>query len=181
MEAKYDDTQLQKLFADLEVKERVKALKGGFRREANQVRKTAINNLRSSGINTDTDLEDGIRAVVFTRAAGFKVTIAPGKKGGKTFGLHETRQYLKRPTYYRKLPILVFAEGGTEMRRTKSNSGKHTKMWVKRKRAGHNTGRMRAYGFMKQTLRDVRDTVTANLHNEVILSVEKVAKKNGCI
>ena len=40
---------------------------------------------------------------------------------------------------------------------------------------------MRRYGFMKQTSDQVAGTVTENLHNEVIRSVEKVAKKYGCI
>ena len=44
----YDDKNLQRLFAELEPKRRMQALKGGFRREAYKVRKTAINNLRSS-------------------------------------------------------------------------------------------------------------------------------------
>ena len=44
----YNDENLQRLFAELEPKRRLQAIKGGFRREANQVRKTAINNLRSS-------------------------------------------------------------------------------------------------------------------------------------
>ena len=45
MEAQYDDSNLQRLFAELDPKQRLKALKAGFRREANQARKTAINNL----------------------------------------------------------------------------------------------------------------------------------------
>ena len=48
----YDDRNLQRLFADMEPKRRLQAIKGGFRKEANLVRKTAINNLRNS-IRTD--------------------------------------------------------------------------------------------------------------------------------
>ena len=62
----YDDKNLQRLFAELEPKRRMQALKGGFRREANKVRKTAINNLRSS-ISSNKDLEKGVRAIVFKR------------------------------------------------------------------------------------------------------------------
>lgn len=39
---------------------------------------------------------------------------------------------------------------------------------------------MKRYGFMQKTASDVRDSVTDNLHNEVINSVRKVAKKYGC-
>lgn len=77
----YDDKNLQRLFAELEPKRRMQALKGGFRREANKVRKTAINNLRSS-ISSNKDLEKGVRAIVFKRAAGFRVTVGT-KKAGK--------------------------------------------------------------------------------------------------
>jgi hypothetical protein len=173
----YDDSNLQRLFAEMEPKQRLQALKGGFRREANQVRKTAVNNLRSTGIRTDRDLESGVRAVVFKKQAGFRVTIGTkkaGKSGGKSYGFHKNRQGLEKP-------ILIWAEGGTEERRTKSNAGKHTRRFTYRLRKGHYTGRMRRYGFMKQTSDQVAGTVTENLHNEVIRSVEKVAKKYGCI
>lgn len=178
----YNDTNLQRLFAEMEPKRRVQALKGGFRREANQVRKTAVNNLRSSGLRTDRDLESGVRAVVFKRAAGFRVTIGTKKAGanGKEYGFHATRQNRANPNRYSKKPVLIWAEAGTKERRTKSNSGKHTRRFAVRLRGSHSTGRMKRYGFMQQTLEDVRDTVTTNLHNEIIQSVERLAKKYGC-
>ena len=37
----YDDKNLQQLFAELEPKRRLQAIKGGFRKEANKVRKVA--------------------------------------------------------------------------------------------------------------------------------------------
>lgn len=172
MEARYDDSNLQRLFAELEPKQRLQALKGGFRREAGQVRKTAINNLRSSGIRTDRDLESGVRAVVFKQQAGFRVTVGT-KAGKKQYGFHKNRRGELKP-------ILLWAELGTEDRRTKSNSGKHTRQWTGRLRSGHYTGRMKRYGFMAQTLDQVSGTVTENLHNEIIQNVEKVAKKYGC-
>jgi len=173
----YDDSDLRRLFAEMEPKQRLKALKGGFRREANQVRKKAVNNLRSSGIRTDRDLESGIRAIVFKRQAGFRVTIGTkkaGKNGGKAYGFHTNRRGEQKP-------VLIWAEGGTDERKTKSNSGRHTRRFVYRLRAGHKTGRMRRYGFMKQTRDEVATNVTDNLRNEIIQSVEKVAKKYGCI
>ena len=166
----YDDENLQRLFAEMDAKHRLKALKGAFRREANQVRKTAINNLRGS-IRSDRDLESGVRAVVYKRTAGFRVTIGTkkaSKAGGKEYGFHKNRQGLKKP-------ILIWAEEGTEQRKTKTA----TKVFV-RSRKGHSTGRMKRYGSMRQTRDDVGDTVTNNLHNELISSVEKVAKKYGC-
>ena len=170
----YDDRDLQRLFAELEPKRRVQALKVGFRREANQVRKTAINNLRSS-INSSKDLEKGVRAIVFKRKAGFRVTVGT-KRANKTTGkgeagFHTNRQGLKKP-------ILIWAEGGTEERHTKPKQG--TRRRAARLRQQHRTGRMRRYGFMEQTLNSVRDTVTQDIHAMVLDNVTKVAEKYGC-
>lgn len=170
-EIDYDDRNLQQLFAEMEPKRRLQALKGGFRREANQVRKTAINNLRSS-IRSDKDLEKGVRAIVFKRKAGFRVTVGTkraNKKGQGAAGFHTNRQGLKKP-------ILIWAEDGTKERKTKSSGGKR----AARKRSAHRTGRMKRYGFMSQTLNDVRNTVTADIQDMVITNVQKVAKKYGC-
>lgn len=166
----YDDANLRQLFVEMEPKRRLQALKGAFRREANKVRKTAINNLRGS-IRTDRDLTNGVRAIVFKKAAGFRVTIGTkraGKAGGKSYGYHTNRQGLKKP-------VLIWAEEGTELRRTKTKTKVYT-----RARKGHSTGRMKRYGFMRKTRDDVRDSVTNDLHNEVINNVEKIAKKYGC-
>lgn len=169
----YDDRNLQRLFADMEPKRRLQAIKGGFRKEANLVRKTAINNLRNS-IRTDKDLEKGVRAIVFKRKAGFRVTVGTKKanKSGKgEAGFHTNRQGLKKP-------VLIWAEEGTDERRTKPKQG--TRRRASRLRASHRTGRMRRYGFMAQTLRSVRDTVTDNIHKMVNENIEKIAKKYGC-
>ena len=47
-------------------------------------------------------------------------------------------------------------------------------------RTGTTRGFMKRYGFMQKTAADVRDRVTDSLHDEVINSVRKVAKKHGC-
>ena len=169
----YDDRNLQQLFADLEPKRRLQAVKGGFRKEANRVRKTAINNLRSS-IRTDKDLEKGVRAIVFKRKAGFRVTVGTkkaGKNGKGEAGFHTNRQGLKKP-------ILIWAEDGTEERKTKPKQG--TRRRAARLRASHRTGRMKRYGFMDRTLKAVRGSVTENIHEMVTENVQKVAKKYGC-
>jgi hypothetical protein len=170
----YDDTNLQRLFAEMEPKRRLQALKGSFRREANQVRKTAVNNLRSTGIRTDKDLEKGVRALVFKRAAGFRVTIGTkkaSKNGNGEAGFHTNRQGLRKP-------ILIWAEAGTKERRTKSKQGSRRR--ASRLRASHITGRMKRYGFMEQTLNSVRGTVTADIHTMVVDNIQKVAEKYGC-
>lgn len=169
----YDDKNLQRLFAELESKRRLQAIKGGFRREANQVRKTAINNLRSS-IQSNKDLEKGVRAIVFKCKAGFRVTVGTkraGKNGKGEAGFHTNRQGLKKP-------VLIWAEEGTAERKTKPKQG--TRRRAARLRASHRTGRMKRYGFMAQTLSSVRDTVTADIQKMVTENVEQVAKKYGC-
>lgn len=173
MATTYDDTRLQQLFAELEPKRRVQALKGGFRKEAARVRKTAVNNLRSSGIKSSKDLEQGIRSVVFKRTAGFRITVGTksGKGGKGEAGYHTNRQGLKKP-------ILLWAEMGTDERRTKPKKG--TRRRANRLRGAHSTGRMPRYGFMEHTLNGVRDTVTAEVHDMVIENVQKIARKYGC-
>jgi hypothetical protein len=169
----YNDENLQRLFAELEPKRRLQAIKGGFRREANQVRKTAINNLRSS-IQSNKDLEKGVRAIVFKRKAGFRVTVGTkraGKNGKGEAGFHTNRQGLKKP-------VLIWAEEGTKERQTKPKKG--TRRRAARLRTSHRTGRMKRYGFMAQTLTSVRDTVTTNIHEMVAENVQKVAGKYGC-
>ena len=169
----YNDENLQRLFAELEPKRRLQAIKGGFRREANQVRKTAINNLRSS-IQSNKDLEKGVRAIVFKRKAGFRVTVGTkraGKNGKGEAGFHTNRQGLKKP-------VLIWAEEGTAERKTKPKQG--TRRRAARLRASHRTGRMKRYGFMAQTLTSVRDTVTNNIHEMVAENVQQIAKKYGC-
>lgn len=162
----YDDRQLQQLFAELEPKRRLQALKGGFRRAANQVRKVAVNNLRGS-IRSDKDLEKGVRAVVFKRSAGFRITV--GTSDDK--GYHTNRQGLKKP-------ILIWAEEGTEERRTKSKKG--TRRRANRLRSSHRTGKMKRYGFMERTLSSTRETVTDDIRQLVEENVLKIAQKYGC-
>ena len=166
----YDDANLQRLFAEMDVKQRMKSMKGAFRKEANRVKKAAINNLRGS-IRTDKDMEKGVRALVFARTAGFKVTIASKKttkKSNVEYGMHKNRQGLNKP-------VLIWAEEGTKNRKTKTATRIFT-----RSRKGHATGRMKRYGFMQQTQAQVRDIVTENLKNELTNNVQKIAEKYGC-
>lgn len=168
MEFTYDDSNLERLFAELDPKQRLKALKGGFRRTANEVRKIAVGNLRASGLHSNRQLEKGIRALVFKRKAGFRVTIgtkAPTKKLNTRdkAAMHTNRRGKTKP-------ILVWAEGGTAPRRQKIRIGR----W------GRRTGLMPRYAFMEKTLEEVRGSVTEKLHAQIRENVQKVALKYGC-
>ena len=73
--------------------------------------------------------------------------------------------------------MLIWAEAGTKWRKSK----KATRYLAGGKwRTGRTRGFMKRYGFMQKTATDVRDSVTDSLHDEVINSVKKVAKKYGC-
>lgn len=170
----YDDSGLQGLFEDLAPKQRVKALRGAFRREANRVRRAAIGNLHES-IGGDKELDKGVRAIVFRRKAGFRVTIGTkraNKKGKGERGYYISRKRRGKP-YAAGKPVLIWAEEGTAWRRTGGRG------FLKR-RGGHSTGRMKRYGFMRRTLSEVRGSVTGTLHKEIIDQLKKAAKKNGC-
>lgn len=183
----YDDGNLQRLFAEMEPKRRAQALRGGFRKAANDVRKKAVANLRSS-IRTDKDLEKGIRAVVFRRSAGFRVTIGSkvmkGRNKGRRNGAQRTGRAKNTWVGFdfhtnrqgKEKPILIWAEAGTKQRQTKGSGGKR----FERMRAAHRTGRMQTYGFMDKTRNQVRDTVTADTRKQVAENVERIAKKYGC-
>lgn len=159
----YDDRNLQALFAALSEKQRASALRGAFRREAGRVRKAAIGNLRQN-LHSSRDLEKGVRAIVFKRQAGFRITVGTsGRKSRRTgavqtFGYHRNRFGLEKP-------VLIWAEDGTAYRRTKKGAAR---------------GRMRRYGFMARTQSEVTSTVTSELHDEIRAYVFKQAKKYGC-
>lgn len=167
----YDCRNLQRLFEELTPKRRAQAIKGALRRAANTIRRVAVNNLRSS-LNSNRDLERGVRAMVWKRQAGFRVTVGPKAASRKTGkgerGYHTNRRGLKKP-------VLMWAEDGTDSRRTKSKTRIFT-----RSRKGHSTGRMKRYGFMARTKSETEANVTSMLHTEIINNVKRVAKKYGC-
>lgn len=170
----YDDRGLQSLIEDLSPKQRVKALRGAFRRESNRVRRAALGNLHES-IGGDAELDRGVRAIVFRRKAGFRVTVGTkraNKKGKGERGYYISRKRRGKP-YATGKPVLIWAEEGTAWRRTRGRG------FLKR-RGGHSTGRMKRYGFMRKTLSEVRGSVTGTLHKEIIDQIKKAAKKNGC-
>lgn len=158
-EFKYDDTQLQRLFVELEPKRRMQALRAGFRKQASKVRKVAVRHLRA-GLKSNKDLEKGVRAIVYKRTAGFRVTVGTGRRGSD-IGFHKNRRGLKKP-------VLIWAEKGTKKRHTQSRKSKHY------------TGFMKRYGFLAKAKEDMQGKTTENIHRFVVESVIKTAKKYGC-
>ncbi|MBQ6577216.1 MAG: HK97 gp10 family phage protein [Bacteroidales bacterium] len=179
----YDISELEKLFGELSEKERVKALKGAFRKGANRFRKAAIQDLRSS-VNSNREMEKGVRALVFKKTAGFRVTVGTKMKRSKgkvvTAGYYANRQVRKNPSKYSPKPVLLWFEDGTRPRRTKSNGGKHTRLFAERSRASHGTGRIDAAKFMVTARDRVASGITDDLHNDIQEYVIRTAKKHGC-
>lgn len=172
----YDDRNLQKLFAEMEPKHRLKALKGAFRREANRLRKAAVKNLRGS-LQSNKELESGVRRIVFKKKAGFRITIGTKKanrKGKGERGYYISRSRRKNLTATGK-PVLIWAEAGTASRRTKGRFG-----LFKRPQKAHSTGTMKRYGFMRKMHDAESGKVTNNIHNEVVKSIIKTSEKYGC-
>lgn len=172
----YDDSNLQRLFAEMESKVRTRTLKGAFRRAANKVRKTAVQNLRSK-LNSSRELERGVRALVWKRKAGFRVTVGTkkaNKKGKGEAGYYISRKRRGKPGATGK-PVLMWAELGTKQRTTKSKTRIFT-----RSRKGHNTGRMKRYGFMADTVNQLSAQIGQNLKNEIIENIKRTVKRYGC-
>ena len=166
MPLQWDDRQLRELYRALTPAQRIKALKGGMRKEANRMKRVAISNLRASGIRSSKALEKGVRTKVYSKDSGFRVFVTTNKK----YEGYTNRQGLKKP-------VLVWAELGTNARRTKGNGGRR----ALRKRGAHSTGRMRRYGFMGRMLSSELSKVTANVHTATREWVAKTAKKYGAI
>ncbi len=168
-----DTDKLTKAIMELEPKRRINAVKGAFRKAATKVKKKAVENLRQSKIRKDKSLEKGIRGVVWKKKTGFRVTIGTkkaNKKGKGASGWHTNRQG-------KTLPILIWmeegaAEGGTKKRSTK------TKIF-KRKRTGHNTGKLKPRDFMGKTQREMKDKITDELRTAMEESINKALKKYG--
>lgn len=180
----YNDTNLRRLFDALSPKERRKALTAAFRREARKVRRVAVQNLRA-GVRSNSGLERGIRASVFRRAAGFKVTIGSKKectRRGRTrsvwtgMSFHRNRRGLEKP-------VLIWLEAGTARRSTV------TAYWKPKARfradgrwrmTGNDRGAVRAVRFMERTADQCRSSVTDSLHGEIVSQLEKLAQRYGC-
>ncbi|MDO5395650.1 MAG: hypothetical protein Q4F07_06770 [Bacteroidales bacterium] len=163
MKCTYDDSNLQRLLESLTPDARQKAIKGALRRQARRTKEAAVSSLRATGINNADALSKGIRAKIFKRAIGFRVTAGSGK-GAQ--GMHTNRKGKMKP-------ILRWAEDGTG-----SRSYRKRRFLVFGKR--HNTGAMPRLGFMAKTKVLVRGSVTDELRKEIINSVKRTAKRYGC-
>ncbi len=177
----YDDRQLRELYAQMDEKQRSKAMKGAFRTTANLLRRASISNLRAS-VHSGRDLEKGVRALVFKQKLGFRVTVGTVLRKSKDRtrivtkkGFHLNRAGLEKP-------VLIWAEDGTKERRLKGSRGSHRTKTGFRKRYLFNgafRGRMPAYQFIVKANQQVGPQINQTLQDNFRASVEKTAKKYG--
>lgn len=185
----YDDQALRKFFAEMDPKQRTKVLRGGFRTMASTFRKAAINNLRAE-MNSNADLEKGVRAIVFKQTLGFRVTVGTTMRRTKdrhgwqgVHGFYANRQVRKNPTRYSIRPVLIWAEDGTVPRRTKGERKVHKTERGFRKAYAYNgayRGRMRRYAFMVKAKEQTASSLTQKAQESLIKYTVKIAKKYGC-
>jgi len=193
----YDDSQLRRLFAELDEKQRVKALRGAFRSQARIFRKAAIATLRSKQNKSGTTfhsseaLEKGVRQIVYKKTLGFRVTVGTQVRIKKTsqgkkrtyIGFHSTSRG-------KDLPILIWAEEGTEERRWKNRKAvtetdtrdKRGRRHIAKRygRLDKSHGRMKRFGYMDDTRKKMAGGITESLHQAIATYVIKTAKRNGC-
>lgn len=162
----YDDSNLQRLWGELDAKNRKKALKGALRKCANMVKKEAVKKAKGYYRKAKSDPSKGVLAKVYKeRAVGFKVYVSPRSRKS----MHTNRQGLQKP-------VLFWGSLGTAERTTK---GRRSLMKSRRKSKARR-GRMPVYPFLKDADRSKGPEVTGMLRRSIVETVTKTAKKYGC-
>lgn len=143
-------------------------LKRAYRAEGKKVRQTALQSLHSTSLSVEgnkSDWDKGVRLRIYSKGGGFMVSV----KGTRGRSMHVTRSG-------REKPILMWAEGGTKQRKTKSKT-----KFFKRIRKPHATGSMPAYNFLERVTPQSYQMVERDLFKEVEQAAYKVAVKAGMI
>lgn len=174
----YDDERLIRLFEQLDEKARSKAIRGAFSKAASELRKVAVANYTSDTKGASKDSKRGIRAVVYKRRLGFRVTIGT------------RRQKLK----YSKIPL--GERGAIQRRRRKEiaplwlTTGTTARFRTRRKaerayraasgsRKGYTGSIQPPRTFMERTRLSELPRQTDNIRNAIFTYVEKAAIKHG--
>lgn len=156
----YDDSRLRQMFADLELKNRRKALRGAMQTAARKVRKVTVSLVKSEIQSKSKGLQRSVRAIVYKRKAlGFRITVGEDRRRNK--GYHRNR-------YGKEKPILRWADTGTASRKTYG-----------RGRKPYSTGTLKQYGFISRTRSSVAGSVETDMKNALIESTKKIAQKYG--
>ena len=166
----YDDSQLQQMFADLSLKERVKALKSACRRGGNKVKQRAI---AAMTFRHDSSLTRGIRVLIFKNSVGFRVTIGSPKgqkKAARTTtttdiatGKKTSKSSAKDRSY-----ILRFFEASSE-------SERHWRTGSKK-----STGVLGRVPFMESAKETAQGEVNEQIQEEYRQNIIRISEKHGC-
>lgn len=187
----YDDKELQRIFAALTPQERKKMFRAAFRRTGAKVRKIVQEKLMGSGLHNASKLKGSVRIVTFRKDAGFRVTVA-GRRGRRSTGKGERSMYLpsrmeRRKAagkYWTKLPVLQWAEPGTDPRYTRGKC--HTRLKVdklgriRRKKVYDRNlyrGKMKRYGFVSGSRVRTESLVREELPKDIQRQLDKIGKK----
>lgn len=173
-----DERNLFKLINELSPGVRAKAIRQALNRKSKEVRLKAVENMRTAkggkkGVfEPGEGMEKQVRRVIMKKKIGFTVTIGSNKGKNRPAFVYKSNGKKKRVG---GPPVIIFAEGGTKARRTKTA----TKIWT-RSRKGHATGQMPRFGFMEKTKKEMDKCVTEDLKNMIIDNIKKTAIKYGC-
>lgn len=158
---------LNKPFAEvyeaLDEKAHRKAMRGAMRRVGNMVKKSAAQSASASGLRNGAQVAKGLRVRVYPDRFGLGFMVSTKPRGKK--GYYKNRQGKEKP-------VLMWAAEGTKQRTTRSKS-----KWFVRKKRGHSTGRMPAFGFMEKTENREAGNVEANLFDVFEKNLEKAVRK----
>lgn len=197
--SEYTGKEWQDLLREMDGRTLKNTIKGAYRKVARRARQVAVNNLTSSKLKVKGDTSDwkkGIRAWVYNKGSGFLLTVNPHRN--KDAGFHKNRRYGKSITRgprqgninQRKLPVLMWAEDGTQERNRGTRNGKTSFFRISRitgkryrnyHRNGTATGKMPAYNFLQKSEAEARAIVERDLHKELEAAAIKAARKAGMI
>lgn len=159
----FEASKLYGFYDALSQKKQVSLLKSAIRRCAKKLKAAAEQELFTSVNSTrPTALKKGIWVDVYSRTAGFRVSVA-GKKGMTPYRGKE-----------RKVPLLIWLEDGTtsdrKTRQFKGNTHIHAN------RGGISKPRL----FLKKAEDRMRSSISDELETEFLTVVRREAKKYGC-
>lgn len=159
-----DDRQLTLLLRDLEPGQRLRSVRAGFRKGATAMRREVIRQLRSVRRSNRT-LEKGVRAIVYRKTAGFRVTVGTSGRGPGAKGYYWSKGNR------REVPVLCWTDTGTDMRFTRGTA----------RRCVHYTGRLEPPGMIiDNAVKAKGDEVTRDVMDGIERSCLRAAMRYGC-
>lgn len=168
----YDDTQLRKLFDELQPKNQARVFRAAFRSVARKLRKEAVKELTAArlpsgrGLHNASTIARGLRTRGFSgKKFGFAVTASSQSAKGR--GMYcNSRGELK--------PILRWMEEGTRGRRTRKSY-----ISSRRRVTPHFTGHLTPLKFMRDAVLANADNIAPDLNEQMRQAVVKIARKYG--